>query len=58
MKEFKNFKKAAVINFSLDEHSNLVVDVTSEPASCVKKTIYGKTNNITGVKLKLKNSCR
>lgn len=57
--QFEKFNSAALINFSLDEHNNLTVDVTSHEPSCIKKTFYGpRGGDTTGIKLTLQKRCR
>lgn len=55
---FDRFNRDATIEFNLDQHGNLILDVAGVAPGCVKKTIYGSGKNITGAKLKLKRSCR
>ena len=57
--QFERFNKDATIEFSLDQYSNLVLNITGISPRCIKKTIYTGTNNEkTGAKIKLKRSCR
>jgi hypothetical protein len=55
---FDRFRKAATIEFSLDQNQNLELDVTSERSSCISQTIYNKNGVKTGAKIKLKRRCR
>jgi hypothetical protein len=55
---FDKFRKAATIEFSLDQNQNLELDVVSESVSCIAKTIYGDNGVKTGAKIKLKRRCR
>lgn len=55
---FDRFNRDATIEFNLDQHGNLILDVTGVAPGCVKKVIYGGGKNLTGAKLKLKRSCR
>ena len=55
---FDKFRKAATIEFSLDQNQNLELDVVSERVSCIAKTIYGNNGVKTGAKIKLKRRCR
>lgn len=56
--EFERFNVATKINFSLDEYNNLIVDALDVPEYCIKKVVYANGAEVTGVKLKLKRSCR